>query len=242
MENDELFQTAKELFDADKYAQAETLLNQLILQNRKSPHVFQMLGTIYYDQGKFTKAIRAFRRAIEIDPSFTDASLGLSIILNDLGKYEEGRKVFEEAQVMLQKKSAEDDPYVNEKLALKHDELGELYVHYNRYKEALDQYFKALSLSTRRPEITMKIVDCFKTLGEYDKAFKELRDLIKQYPMFIGARLKLGKFHFEKGDVIAAIEAWEGVLERDPENAEAARLLKQAQAKDLTSFNEIHPN
>lgn len=239
LQNDELFQMAKDSFNEDNYGQAEPLLNQLILQNKKSPEVFQMLGTIYYDQGKFNKAIRSFRRALEIDPSFTDASLGLSIILNDIGKYEEGKKVFEEAQIMLQQRSAEEDPYINEKIAIKHDELAELYLQYKRPKEALDQYYKALKLSTRIPEITMKIVECFLAMNDQDQAQKEISDLVKRYPSFMGARIKLGRIYFDRGEVVAAVEAWEGVLARDPDNAEAGRLLKQAQAKDTTRLQDV---
>src|SRR3954453_9220247 len=117
--------TAREYFKENKYSLAEPLLNQLILKNAKSPEVFQMLGTIYYDQGKFNKAIRSFRRALELDPTYTDASVCLSIILNDLGRYEDGRKVFDEAKDILKSRSTTEDPYMNEKFAIKHDELGE---------------------------------------------------------------------------------------------------------------------
>lgn len=221
---------AREYFKESKYSVAEPLLNQLILKNAKSPEVFHMLGTIYYDQGKFNKAIRAFKRALDLEPTFTDASVGLSIILNDLGKYEEGRKVFEEAKTLLAKQSVGEDPYINEKISIKHDELGELYFHHTRYKEALEQYFKALQLSSRKPELTMKIVECFLRLSENDKAVKELRSLIKEYPGFLSARVRLGKILYDTGDVASAIEQWEATTSRDPSHGEAQRLLRQAQA------------
>src|ERR1700733_2168941 len=155
-----MLSAARDYFRANKYSQAEPLLNQLILKNSKSPEIFHMLGTIYYDQGKFNKAIRGFKRALELEPTYTDASVGLSIILNDIGRYDEGRKVFEEARELLDKSSATEDPYINEKFSIKHDELGEMYFQHTRYKEALEQYYKSLSLSSRKPELTMKIVEC----------------------------------------------------------------------------------
>lgn len=227
---EELLETARELFAESKYRQAEPLLQQLILLNSKVPEVFQMLGTIYYDQGKFQKAIRSFKRALELDPAYTDASVGLSIILNDLGRYEEGQQVFEKAQEILGQKSQRVDPYVDQKLATKHDELGELYLRYQRFDEALEQFFKALQLSQRRPELTMKIVDCFLKKGDRDKALKELRNLLKDYPTFTTARIKLGVLLYNSNDVMDAIEQWEAVLEREPNHAEAQRLLKTAQA------------
>lgn len=225
----EILEAARDYFKNDNYSQAEPLLNQLILKGQKPAEVFHMLGTIYYDQGKFSKAIRLFKRALEVDPSYTDASIGLSIILNDLGRYQEGQKVFEEAQVMLAKNKSQHDPYINEKLAIKHDELGELYMQFNRPQEAIDQYYKALNLSSRTPELTMKIVDAYESIDESEKALKTVQTLVKQYPGFLKAKLKLGQMLLAKGEVVAAIEQWEGILAREENHPEALRMLKQAQ-------------
>ena len=225
-----MLETAREYFRESKYALSEPILNQLILRNAKSPEVFHMLGTIYYDQGKFNKAIRAFRRALELEPTFTDASVGLSIILNDIGKYEEGRKVFDDARELLARRTNQEDPYVNEKFGVKHDELGEMYFHHARYAEALEQYYKALALSNRKPELTMKIVETYVRLNDATRAMKELRNLTREYPGFLSARVRLGKLAYDAGDVPGAIEQWEAVTEMEPEHPEAGRLLRQAQA------------
>ncbi|MCB0364294.1 MAG: tetratricopeptide repeat protein [Bdellovibrionaceae bacterium] len=236
---DELLSAAKEHFKLNKYSAAEPLLNQLILRGTKTADIFHMLGTIYYDQGKFNKAIRAFRRALEIQPSFTDASIGLSIILNDLGRYDEGRKVFEEAQAMLDRQKTDSDPYINEKLAIKHDELGELYCRYGRTKEGLEQYFKALSLSARKPELTMKIAECFVKLEDFTKAIKELRNLVRDFPAFVTARIRLGQLFYDSGQVPEAVAQWEAVIQREPEHPEAKRLLAQAQSVEVTKNSDL---
>jgi cytochrome c-type biogenesis protein CcmH/NrfG len=227
---DEILSTAREYFQESKYSLAEPLLNQLILKGGKTPEVFHMLGTIFYDQGKFNKAIRSFRRALELDPAYTDASVGLSIILNDLGRYQDGREVFEEAQKLLKERSQTEDPYMNEKFALKHDELGEMYLQHQRFNEALEQFYKALTLSSRKPELTMKVVECFVKVGSPDRAIKELKDLVRDFPGFLNARVRLGRLLFETGDVANAVDQWEAALQRDPQNAEAQRLIRQSQA------------
>jgi predicted Zn-dependent protease len=234
--SDDLLSSAREYFQENKYSLAEPLLNQLILKNAKSPEVFQMLGTIYYDQGKFNKAIRSFRRALELDPTYTDASVGLSIILNDLGRYEDGRAVFDEAKQILKSRSTTEDPYMNEKFAIKHDELGEMYLQHNRAKEALEQFYKALNLSTRKPELTMKIVECYIKLGSPEKAQKELKDLLRDFPGFLNARVRLGRLLFETGDIPHAIDQWEAVLQREPAHPEAQRLIRQSQAMTDMEF------
>jgi tetratricopeptide (TPR) repeat protein len=239
MRNDDyndLMQHARESFKEGKYAQAERVLQQVLLMNSRLPEVYHMLGTIYYDQGKFNKAIKTFRRALEIDPGFTDASVGLSIILNDLGKYEDGQKVFEEAQTVLAKSRKKGDPYMDEKLSVKHDELGELYFQYGRFDEALEQYLRALKLSTRKAEITMKVVECFVQKGDEERAIKELRLVIREYPKFIQARLRLGVLYYHAKKVLEAVEHWEGVLLRDPDNPEAKKYIRMAQETGMTAL------
>lgn len=226
----DLLSAAREFFQENKYSQAEPLLNQLILKGSKSPEIFQMLGTIYYDKGKFNKAIRAFKRALEIEPTYTDASVGLSIILNDLGKYEEGRQVFEDAQKALKAQPKDQDPFLNEKFAMKHDEVGELYFQHSRFEEALEQFYRALALSTRKPELTMKIVNAYFQMGEDRKAIKELESLVRAYPGFLVARIRLGRAYFDQGEIASAVEQWEAVLMKDPDHQEAQRLLRQSQS------------
>ncbi|MFP5518331.1 MAG: tetratricopeptide repeat protein [Bdellovibrionia bacterium] len=232
---DEMLAEARGYFINGNYKTAEPILNQMLLNGTRNPEVFQMLATMYYDRGQFSKAIKTFKRALEIDPTYTDASVGLSIILNDLGKYEEGKQVFLEAQTQLEKKSGKQDPHIDEKLASKHEELADLYYQYKRYKEALEQLLKAQNLSSRRAEITMRIAEVYVQLGHQDRAIKDLKALIREYPHFIPARLKLGVIYYNSNNIAEATEQWENVLIRDPQHPEALRNLKMAQAAGITS-------
>jgi tetratricopeptide (TPR) repeat protein len=233
----ELLLTARQYFREGTYAVAEQLLNQLAVAPNASPEVFHMLATIYYDQGKFNKAIKAFNRALEIDPSFTDASVGLSIILNDLGRYEEGRKVFVDAQAALARKSEHKDSYLNERLAQKHDELGEIYFQHKIYSEALEQYGKALGLSTRKADLRMKMVECNVKLGSINAAQRDLEQLVQEYGGFVPARLKLGLLYYQAKRIVEAIEQWETVLLKDPQHPVATRYLQMAQEAGGSSLS-----
>jgi tetratricopeptide (TPR) repeat protein len=231
---DEMCEEAKRAFIDGNYLVAEPILNQLILRNTRNPEVFQMLATIYYDKGQFNKAIKTFRRALEIDPTYTDASVGLSIILNDLGRYDEGKKVFEDAKELLDKRKGQSDPWLEEKLASKHEEIADLYFQYQRYQEALEQLLRALKLSARKAELQMRIAECFVKLGDGDKAVRELKNLIKDYPQYLPARIKLGLVFYNMSLVAEATEQWENVLYRDPHHGEAKKYLKMAQTAGIT--------
>ncbi len=234
IDHDELFATAKEKFEEGQYKVAETLLHQVLAVNNRIPDLFYMLGTIYYDQGKFSKAIKAYQRALEIDPAHTDSSIGLSVIYNDLGRYEEGKEIFEKAQTNLHTVAPHSDPYIEEQFAKKHCELGELYFQYQRYNEAIDQFYKGFKLTVHKAEVMLKIVECLIKQGTVRKAIKELRNLVREYPNFTPARIKLGVLLYESKRVAEAVEQWESALARDGSNSEARRYLEMARYSEST--------
>lgn len=234
---DEILNEARTHFINGNYKMAESILNQLLLSPQRNPEIYQMLATIYYDQGQFNRAIKTFKRALEIDPSYTDASVGLSIILNDLGKYEEGKRIFQDAQKLLDLKAGRNDPYIDEKIASKHEELADLYFQYKKYSESLEQLLKAQKLSTRRAEIGLRISECYVKLGLTDRAIKDLKELVSDYPGFLSARLKLGVIYYNSHRIAEAAEQWEAVLIRDPNHPEALRYLKMAQAAGITEID-----
>ena len=229
IEFQDLLETAREHFKTANYKVAESLLQQIVMMNAQNPEVHHMLASIYYDQGKFNKAIKTFKRALEIDPQFIDAAVGLSIILNDLGRYDEGRQVFQAAQRVLDQKKAKPDSYTQEKLAAKHDELGELYFQYKQYQEAIPHYEKALELTSRKTEMKMKLVECYLKMSEIDRAVSLLKQIISTSPQFTQARLKLGLVYYKTNKSVEAIEQWENVLLKDPQNAIAKRYLQMSQ-------------
>lgn len=233
---DDVFSEAKDAFINGNYKISEPILHQMVLRGTRNPEVFQMLATIFYDKGQFNKAIKTFKRALEIDPTYTDASVGLSIILNDLGRYDEGKRIFEEARTILDKRKNASDPWVDEKIASKHEELADLYFQYNRFSECLEQLLKAQKLSSRKAEITIRISECFVKLGDVQKATRELKNLIKEYPQLVSARMKLAQIFYNNNNVAEAVEQWENVLIKDPKHPEALRCLKMANVAGITSL------
>lgn len=231
---DEMLAEARQAFRNGDDLTAEPILQQLLLRGR-NPEVHQMLATISYNRGKFNKAIQHFKRALEIDPTYTDASVGLSIILNDLGRYDEGKQIFTEARSRLDAGKGKVDPWMDEKIASKHEEIAELYSQSRRHTEALDQLLKALKLSSRKAEISLRIAEAHLAMGQVERAVRDLKTLVREFPQLVAARLKLGQTLYQSGNVADAVEQWESVLMRDPRNAEATKCLRMAQATGMTT-------
>lgn len=232
----DLLQLSREKFIAGDYKATQTLITQILPKNDQIPELYQMLATIFYSNGQFNKAIKTFKRALEIDPHYTDASVGLSIILNDLGRYEEGKKVFLEAQSLLERKNRRPDPSVNDKIAAKLEELADLFFQCQRYEEALEQFQKALAITHRKQQVLLSMSECHLKMGKKDKAIRELKNALKDFPQFVIGRNKLASLLFETNKVAEAIHQWEAVIEADPRNPEATRNLKMARSSRLSEL------
>lgn len=224
----DMLSTAKENFISGNYKLAEPMLKQLLLVKNRDPEVYQMLATIYYDQGKFKRAIKTFKRALEIDPNYTDASIGLSIILNDIGKYDEGQKVFKDAKKLLDERKSRLDSHAEEKISQKHFELGELYSNYKMFPEAIEQYKKAQKFSREKSELAVRIADAYVANGNVENAVQFLHNFLEDKPDASSARVKLGLIYYNGNRILEASEQWEKVLKFDPEHTDAKSYVKLA--------------
>ncbi len=232
----EVINEARDYFIEGNYKLAEPLLNQALLQNNRNPEVYHMLATMFYDRGQFNKAIQTFKKALEVDPSYTDSSVGLSIVLNDLGRYEEAKDIFFKAEKALEKSKSDADPFIEEKIGLKHRELGDLYFQYLKIDEALEQYIKAKKYSPDKVAVTLKIVECFLKAQRGQKAIQELQTLLRDIPLAHTARLKLGYIYYQMNRTYEAVEEWEKILLRDPQNYEAKKYIQLAREAGITDI------
>lgn len=235
----QLLDEAREAFIEGNYKEAEPLLEQPSLQKSMNPEVFQMLATIYYNRGQFNKAIKTFKRALDVDPTYSDAAVGLSILLNDLGKYEEAKKVFAQAQTLLDQKKQTHvaAPNIEEKFATKHIELGDLYLQHHRFDAAIEQYTRAQQLTNKKTDISMLISEAYVLAGQKDKAIRELKTVLQMNMKLIAPRLKLGLILYNSNMIAEAVDQWENVLRLEPKNEEALRYLKMAQATGITNLS-----
>lgn len=158
-----------------------------------------MLATIFFDRGQLKKAIALFRKSLEVDASFTDSSVGLSIILNDLGRYEEAKQIFESAYATMKSKQTSGvDKNLNEKLATKHAELGQLYMLHEMHTQAAEEYSKAARLSPANTDYKIRLGECHLKMKDADSAISEFEDALKD-KYAVDTHLKLVEAYNEVG-------------------------------------------
>ncbi|MFC2074643.1 tetratricopeptide repeat protein [Bdellovibrionota bacterium] len=232
--DEELIKRGKEFLRKQDLAEAERCFLNALKENNSSSEAFAQLGNLYYDQGKFNRAISAFQRTLQIDPHHTDAAISLSVLYNDIGRYEEAEIVFLRAREAIERKRDGRDPFIDNKIARKHAEVGDLYTKYRRYDEALEEYIKAFTLKEDFPQVKLKMAKIFELRGQHHKALRELKKLKTVNSDYLPARIQLGLLHYSKGKVIEAIKEWEKVLDRDPSHQEAQMYLRMAREATIT--------
>ena len=235
----DLLKKAKEAFQKNDLKTASLFLNEIIEQNPNATEAFFYLANVFHVRGELGKAIKAFQRVLELDPHHTDAAISLSVIYNDIGKYEEAKAIFDKAnnQVKNTQTSGVTDPHLNKKFSLKHYEIAEMYASYGRCDEALFEYNKAAALDLDNLEIRIKIAKTYTKKGFTSKAFEELKRLKNEHPGYMPARIAMGLLYYGNGNIIEAQAEWQNVLSREPNHPEATMYVNLSRSASETIVN-----
>lgn len=239
----DVLESAKECFNKGEYKKARAILTELVETDHAgrdqniNVETYFYLANIFHMQGEIGKAIKAFTKVLELDPAHTDASISLSVLYNDIGKYESARKIFEKADERVRNKPVAEgveDNHINKKFATRHFELAEMYMSYNRYDEALFEYNKAIALDQDNLEVRVKVAKVYAKKGFSTKALDELKKVKNEHPTYTPARVALGILHYGNGKILEAQSEWERVLVKEPSNTEAAMYLNLSRTANET--------
>lgn len=215
------------------YAEAERLLQEKIYKRPDNADAYYLLGVSYYMQGKINLSIEKLKRSLEIEPGHTDALICLSVLYNDIGKYEDAKKIFESANSSVTQKSSKITSSVDKKFSVKHLELADLYFRYRRFEEAAVEYSKSFELDPLNTEIKTKRAKCYAKLGYISRAIQELNEALQDEPKNIKIRLQIGLLHLSQGNVLDAELEWEKALDLEPSNKDAKTYLELAKENRL---------
>lgn len=210
------YDLGKRAFEEKKYDTAQQYLEKVAAEKNHFADVYNMLGLIYYSQSRFEDAIKAFRRSIEINPSYTEASLNLSVVYNELGQFERSTEVYSLARDARKDAHSYLDPFVRGKLANMHHGIGTIYKDLGFYAEAADEFRKALKLRPEFSDIRTGLGVVLRDMKDYARAVEELEEAVRQNPEFPAPRVQLGLTFYVMGQHEKAKTEWLKVLRRHP--------------------------
>jgi tetratricopeptide (TPR) repeat protein len=211
-----------------KWAEAEALAASRLQQDPQSADAQYLLGVSHYFQGKLGPTIQCLKKALQLDPRHTDAAICLSVLLNDIGRYDDAQGVFQQANQSVAHPLSRSETVIDRKFAVKHLELADLYFRYRRYDEAIEEYSKAASLDPTTLEIRIRRAKAYSRKGFISRALQELEQLKNENPNFLPARIQLGLLNYSQGNLLDAEIEWEAVLAVSPQNPEAHSYLEMS--------------
>jgi tetratricopeptide (TPR) repeat protein len=212
-----LLEEGKHAFEKQYFATAKKLFLEFIEKEKKFADVYNHLGYIYFSENNFAEAIYYYKKAVEINPSYTEAIINLIIVLqlsNDLNTaeyYMEKMKQFQETEGF-------EDRYCLGKIANKHWELAKDYNSLCMHNEALEEYEKALKLGPNFFDIRLDYAITLRDCGKIEESVFELDKIIKNKPDYVDAYIHLGICYYKQGYMGFAIDAWQKGYALNPEN------------------------
>jgi tetratricopeptide (TPR) repeat protein len=224
-----LFNEGKKAFQSHQYERAQHVFLQLIEKTPYFADVFNMLGVINHSSGQFNDAVHFFEKALEINPKYTEALLNLAVLYNDLGDYKKARQLYAKVQAKSKEhKGSKMDPFIRAKLANRHADVGDIYEGIGFYREAIEEYNKALKLAPNFHDIRCKLAICLREMRKFSDAVKEFRKVIKANPRYHYAQVQLGVTQYASGKIKDAVKQWNAVLQKAPDNDGAKMYLRLA--------------
>jgi tetratricopeptide (TPR) repeat protein len=220
----ECYEQGRRAFEERNYKEAQKKLEEVLKVKDSFADVYNMLGVVCQIGGKVDEAIDKFKKALDINPGYTEASLNLAVTYNEKGEFGMAEQVYLSAKEKSQhEKTSYLDPYVKGKLANMHAELGSIYRDLGFYSEAVDEYKMALALRANFVDIKNNLGISYRGIKDFSRAIKEFKEVIKINPNYSSARLQLGITYYLMNQNERARAQWLRVL-RDTPNDVIARM------------------
>jgi tetratricopeptide (TPR) repeat protein len=236
----EWVELGKKFFQQRDYRKAEEYLRRVAQNNQHYADVHNMLGVIYHSESRFSDAIAAFEKALDINPNYTEALMNLAVLNNDLGNYSDARKLYDTLRkrgkaVTPKGKAKKGDefiePVVKGKLTNMHADLADIYCGLGLYAQAIDEYERALALNPKYTDIKTKLGIAQREHGKLADSVKTLREACKINGKFLQAKVQLGVTLYAMGKNTEARKTWNDTLKTDPENRIAQMYLSLCEAQ-----------
>jgi tetratricopeptide (TPR) repeat protein len=216
------------LLSRREFAQAELRIRALFEKNPTNAEAHYFKGVLHYFRNQVPQAVESLREALKHNPKHTDSAICLSVLLNDIGRYDDAKRTFEQANQSVAHRRVGEGSEVDRKFAVKHLEIADLYFRYRRYDEAIEEYTKAALLDPRTLDIRIRRARAFAKKGFITRAQQDLQQLRAEDPRYLPARLQLGLLYYSQGNALDAELEWEECLKLEPSNREALAYLEMS--------------
>lgn len=204
--------------DEDAFEKAKTEYLGFLYMNSDFPSGQHELGVYYEALGEVQKALKAYRKAIEIDDHYNISRMNLALLLFKQGKIQESEQLY--------LKVIEQEPGFSESYFM----LGLLYNETSNYKKATEYLSKACSLEVPHIRACYNYALLLQQMGQNEESIKVMEGALTSFPKdenLLYVKL-LGEL--KAGHIDAAGKTLEDLLQIAPQNKryqELSQKLKQ---------------
>ncbi len=151
------------------------------------------LGVSYQNRKNYVKAIEAYKKAIELDPTYIEAYNNLGILYQEIG---DDHSAYETYQSLIRVKPDYEKVYNN---------LGILFYQRGQYGEALESFQKALTINPKNLESYLNLGVIYKKQGQWEKAVESYQKALSINPLHKETHYNIGLLYEQRGEVELAI-------------------------------------
>lgn len=227
----DLYFQGKKAYESNDIARAKECFKKVIASGLAFADMMNMMGFISSSEGNLKESSYYFEKAVEINPKYTDAWLNLSVTYNEMGEYEKAKASYQKAMEASKVNEKQVDPFILGKLANMHYEIAEIYHGMGFFKDAVDEYLKALNLRPTFPDIRTKLGIAYRDNREYDKAINEFDTALRDRSSYLPAKIQLGLTYITLGKKSEAEKLFKEVLAKEPDNKSALMYLNLLKKK-----------
>jgi len=195
------------------YRDEESLWRHTIAANPEAWLAHNNLGRALVRRGEHEEAMRHFRRALEIRPSFPEAHVNVGLHALRQGDVDRAMDSFETALA------------ARPAFAVAHRNLAEAYAMKEMHDEAIEQCRKALALEPDHAETHVVLGSAYRGKGMLDEAERSLRRALGIKPNQAVAYYNLGFVERDRGRWIEAASLFERAAAIDPSFVDALNEL-----------------
>jgi len=241
---------------------AETSLKKAVrkLPEKKSLH--QAYGRILVENQQYQKAIKAFRKAYELEPTDLDALYAVGMLAMQAEDWEVAHDSWSILLTSHDREKRDDANYFLgqiEELNQHPDQAMNYYMAVGKGKTYMESRLRLARLTAKTGQLEqaqamyreLRLLDSHNAIQIYAAEAQTLKELgmlgqalelysiaIKAYPENMDLRYARGLYAADHGDIYLAIDDFEFILSREPENADALNALGYTLADQTNRYQD----
>jgi tetratricopeptide (TPR) repeat protein len=179
------------------------------------------LGVQFYNQREFSKAIQAYQKVLELDPTYVEAYNNLGIIYQTIGDVDRAFGAYQ--------KSTE----INPRYEKGYNNLGILLFLKGRYEEALRSFQTVLAVNPNNIETHINLGILFKKKGEWEKAIESYQKALAMSPFHKETHYNIALLYEQMENLELAISHYQQFIQLSSKSHPELVLKVQRHLNDL---------